>query len=171
MVPLEDQPVVRGHARQAPPNHHRRPIFTRTAPRPLPTENHRDPTSLGHHARINGQSRAIGKGVMLRTTYNNRFAAAPVAIACGRFRATDRGRGRLGGHLVERRRVVAAGGASATPSHRNQQRLACSDPSLGSAQRHRRCRLSATVGMAGLDASCLLLNSGSQAPLALARLR
>jgi hypothetical protein len=34
VVPVQDQPIVRRHARQAPPHPDRRPIFTRTAPRP-----------------------------------------------------------------------------------------------------------------------------------------
>src|ERR1019366_10393576 len=58
----QDQPIVRRHARQAPPRDHRRPIFTRTAPRPLPTENQSDPASLNRHARLNRQSRALENG-------------------------------------------------------------------------------------------------------------
>ncbi len=63
LVPHQNQPLDRRHARQAQTHDHRRAIFTRSAARALQAENQRHPASMGSNTPLNGESRGLRSAV------------------------------------------------------------------------------------------------------------
>ncbi len=57
LVPDQDHPVVRGHARQAPPRDHRHPISPRSMPRPQTRGNSASPAGMGSRRPMNCETR------------------------------------------------------------------------------------------------------------------